>query len=254
MAIKRIGNRAPTVLNIEQKIAAALLLFLFTGGIFFGFRSFGANLYRPIQQQFADNVTGKDVVHENAQEQKDMEALKKKDTDGDILSDYDELYVYKTSPYLKDSDSDVIDDKTEVFGGTDPNCPAGKECGGETISSEQTGTQSAVADDLLTSTSNSNGSSIVDAGKVQFKNKADIEAFYKKATMKEVRASLLQSGQISQEAIDKMSDDELQKFFEQAVSQASASGAFDSMITTPAATEATDIEPVPPSNIIKPKL
>ncbi|MFA4818310.1 MAG: thrombospondin type 3 repeat-containing protein [Patescibacteria group bacterium] len=59
----------------------------------------------------------------------DIEALKTKDNDTDGLSDYDEIYLYQTSPYLKDSDSDGISDKTEVERGTDPNCPTGKNCG-----------------------------------------------------------------------------------------------------------------------------
>jgi len=252
MAIKRIGNRAPTELSIEQKIAAALLLFLFTGGIFFGFRSFGANLYRPIQQQFAKNLTGKDVVHENAQEQKDMEALKTKDTDGDGLSDYDELYVYKTSPYLKDSDSDGIDDKTEVFGGTDPNCPTGKECGGTALVPEQAAPNSNAASGLLGSAADN--PAMIDSAKVQFTNKADVEAFFKKATMTEVRAALVKTGQISQAELDKMSDTELRTFFDKAIGQASATGKLDSMVsgTAPAqpATQTTSPAtlPVPKTN------
>ncbi|HEU0050425.1 MAG TPA: hypothetical protein VFQ60_00010 [Patescibacteria group bacterium] len=57
-----------------------------------------------------------------------MEDLKKKDTDRDGLSDYDETYVYHTSPYLPDSDSDGIPDFIEVLEGTNPNCPEGKTC------------------------------------------------------------------------------------------------------------------------------
>lgn len=51
-----------------------------------------------------------------------------KDTDKDGLSDFDELYIYKTSPYLEDTDSDGKNDAEELSGGTDPNCPEGKEC------------------------------------------------------------------------------------------------------------------------------
>ncbi len=55
--------------------------------------------------------------------------LQAKDTDGDGLSDYDELYTFNTSPYIADSDSDGVSDKDEVNRGTDPNCPEGKNCG-----------------------------------------------------------------------------------------------------------------------------
>lgn len=54
--------------------------------------------------------------------------LKTKDTDQDGLNDFDELAVYKTSPYLEDSDSDGLADGEEVKKGTDPNCPAGRNC------------------------------------------------------------------------------------------------------------------------------
>ncbi len=66
------------------------------------------------------------------------EALKASDTDGDTLSDYDELYVYHTSPYLKDTDSDTFDDKQEIATGHDPNCPDGQNCFGLPISSTST--------------------------------------------------------------------------------------------------------------------
>lgn len=61
--------------------------------------------------------------------------LVNRDTDGDGLSDYDELYVYGTSPYLADTDGDGIPDGEEVRNGTDPNCPQGQNCniGGQPV-------------------------------------------------------------------------------------------------------------------------
>lgn len=57
-------------------------------------------------------------------------ALRLKDTDGDSISDYDELYSSKTSPYLKDTDGDGTADGVEVDQNSDPNCPKGKTCEG----------------------------------------------------------------------------------------------------------------------------
>ena len=54
--------------------------------------------------------------------------LQQKDTDGDGLSDYDELNTFDTSPYLADSDSDGISDKEEIDTGHDPNCPGSDNC------------------------------------------------------------------------------------------------------------------------------
>ncbi len=42
------------------------------------------------------------------------------DTDGDGLSDYEEVKVYKTSPHHADTDQDGADDKTEIRIGSDP--------------------------------------------------------------------------------------------------------------------------------------
>lgn len=52
-----------------------------------------------------------------------------KDSDGDGLSDWEEVNTYNTSPYLEDTDSDGINDKEEIEQGSDPNCPQGEDCG-----------------------------------------------------------------------------------------------------------------------------
>jgi len=57
-----------------------------------------------------------------------LNELRDQDTDGDKLSDYDELFQYSTSPYLKDSDSDGVSDYDELAKKQDPNCPKGKTC------------------------------------------------------------------------------------------------------------------------------
>ncbi|NIP33143.1 hypothetical protein GWN26_14420 [Candidatus Saccharibacteria bacterium] len=59
---------------------------------------------------------------------KNIEELRNQDTDQDGLSDFDELYVHATSPYLPDSDSDGITDSAEIEAGKDPNCPEGQDC------------------------------------------------------------------------------------------------------------------------------
>lgn len=50
------------------------------------------------------------------------------DTDNDGISDWDELNVYGTSPYLEDSDSDGHSDLEEIAAKEDPLCPIGETC------------------------------------------------------------------------------------------------------------------------------
>lgn len=76
------------------------------------------NVLKPAQELYAQQLA----------QANELEASKTKDTDRDGLSDYSELYVYRTSPYLGDTDSDGIPDAIEIAQTSDPNCPAGSTC------------------------------------------------------------------------------------------------------------------------------
>lgn len=78
-------------------------------------------------------------------EQERIDATKNKDTDNDTLTDFEETYVYKTSPYLDDSDSDGKKDQEELKSGDDPNCPEGKTCSVAAGSLSQTAVASSTS-------------------------------------------------------------------------------------------------------------
>ena len=63
----------------------------------------------------------------------DVETLKKLDTDKDNLSDYLEIYVYGTSAYIEDTDSDGLLDGAEVVSGNNPLCGQAEGCTSESI-------------------------------------------------------------------------------------------------------------------------
>ncbi|MBI4714103.1 hypothetical protein HY771_02880 [Candidatus Uhrbacteria bacterium] len=225
MGIKRVRTREPRPLSSEQKVAFALLLFLGLGGIFFGFRSFGVNVQRPFDLQIARYLQGERFLTTSQREQEELEASKTRDVDGDGLTDYDELQVYKTSPYLTDSDSDGFDDKTEIFSNNDPNCPKDKTC---------TGISSAEIVDESNPLAGLEGifgdmTSLTEAGEINFKSKEDVEAFFKKATLVEIRKALLKSG-MKKEDLDKIDDKALAEYFSITIDEASEKGTFDELV------------------------
>jgi hypothetical protein len=58
----------------------------------------------------AINNANADSYLSNTNEGINLAELQTKDTDNDSLTDFEELYVHNTSPYLADSDSDTVTD------------------------------------------------------------------------------------------------------------------------------------------------
>ncbi len=128
----------PNPLGRNQKIAVAVLGVFGIFIIIFWLAQFNRTLSQSlVHTNTADNAANSDnsdtSVDSNGNviasaANKDDVRLKNQDTDGDGLSDWDELNVYHTSPYLADTDGDGIPDGVEVKNGTDPNCPQGQTC------------------------------------------------------------------------------------------------------------------------------
>jgi len=102
-----------------------LFSFVFLIAWMFQFRSSIINSNRP-------NTPNSGVYAdlENNEESPDLQGM---DTDSDGISDWEELNVHGTSPYLEDSDSDGFSDGDELESGNDPTCPAGRDCYGTGI-------------------------------------------------------------------------------------------------------------------------
>lgn len=101
--------------------------------LFFSFRQLKGNIYRPLYGE--QSLKSTDLSSALSVDS----VLQKTDTDKDSLSDYDELYVHSTSPYLEDTDSDGISDYDEIMAGTDPLCAEGDNCyASQTLSTNQT--------------------------------------------------------------------------------------------------------------------
>jgi len=110
-------------LQLQQKIMIVIVAIIAVAALGITLYRFPASMKRPFVKQVVGTFKTLDQ-----QEQENLQRLKDSDTDQDGLSDYDELYIYRTSAYNQDSDSDGIPDGVEVQQGTDPNCPLGKVC------------------------------------------------------------------------------------------------------------------------------
>jgi len=215
---KRLYSDQPrSELSAEQKVGFLLLMILGVGGLVLGFRSMHSSLYRPFEEQVMQ-YAGQDFLTSSQAEEKQKEEQKKVDTDGDTLSDYDELYVFKTSPYLSDTDSDGYSDDVEVFSSNDPNCPMGSDC--SAASAE------AAADGTVDTTAMLEGVG-VDVDQVEsLQTKEEIMAYFTNMTTEQIRQMLVDSG-VPQEKVDTLSDEEIKSLFDSSLAEAVASGALD---------------------------
>lgn len=121
-----------------------------------GFLSFKQNLrisFILSDQHFSEEAAKangyKDLF---AGAQAEQIASRNKDTDHDGLSDWEEVNLYKTSPYITDTDGDGVPDGAEVKNGTDPNCPTGKTCAAEIVGTNASASSSSSTTDDFKST------------------------------------------------------------------------------------------------------
>ncbi|MCX6778793.1 MAG: thrombospondin type 3 repeat-containing protein [Candidatus Magasanikbacteria bacterium] len=194
-------------LSKKEKLAFWGFVILAVVIVYLGFQQMGNNLKTPFAL-FALKYSSDVEVPKTEEEQ--MTELKNKDTDKDGLNDYEELYVYNTSPYLPDSDSDGISDKQEVTGGTDPNCPKGQNCFFNEMANPTSGQiNTSTLEQAVTDTSPS-------VEQILLQN-----IFSANPDVAKIREFLLQSGGKA-ELINKFSDEELVAFFKEFMTSATS--------------------------------
>lgn len=168
----------------EQKIGLILLSAFVVLAISFGVLQMRNTMYRPFALNNSIPAFLGDQVNT-------PDALRYRDTDLDGLNDFDELYVYATSPYLADTDSDGINDKQEVEKGTNPNCAEGRTCSGAGISPDAVPAKQD------------------NAALYDMESPGTLEEYLQDPTR--LREILVASG-MSMETLNQISDDELQKW------------------------------------------
>ena len=104
-------------LSREQKTGFVLLSVFAILAVSLGILQIRNTMYKPFALSNKVPPLANSIVN-------DINTLRYRDTDKDSLNDFDELYVYGTSPYLADTDSDGAKDNDEIKKGTSPLCSA----------------------------------------------------------------------------------------------------------------------------------
>jgi hypothetical protein len=159
------------------------------------------NVLKPAQELLA----------RQSERNNELENSKTKDTDRDGLSDYSELYNYRTSPYLGDTDSDGIPDAIEIAQSSDPNCPAGTTCI-QLDNQQPSGAASSSFSDLI-DVSQFNADPNLPAGirnAQQFIKDAKDPA---QMTPQQIREILTQYNLVATDSLQSLSDDDLRAIY-----------------------------------------
>lgn len=189
-----------------------------------------------------------------------LEKLKNVDTDNDTVSDYDELFRYHSSPYLKSSAGDGISDGDKVKNGLDPNCPVGQQCQAFHLVTSPTDASGQLTPEFLRQalqaagvpkttldqtddatllriykqvvlqqpvTTNTNAGTNTSTTNTASNTNAstsstDTLGQFQDLSADEIRTYLVQSG-ISQAELDKVDDATLKQIFQEAIQQATSS-------------------------------
>ncbi len=113
-----------TKLSREQKAGFMFVIVCGLTALVLG----GQYLWTHMAEPFSISYTGPRFLTGSEEDAARISEQKRLDTDFDTVSDYDELNIYKTSPYLEDSDSDGLTDYAEISTGQDPNCAPDAPC------------------------------------------------------------------------------------------------------------------------------
>ena len=203
-------NLSNNNISKTQKITSIILVIFGVFLIGFSFFQFKNKIVGPFRMENSENnnITQEEKINFH------LAVLENMDTDEDSLSDYEELYIYNSSPYLEDTDSDGISDFEEIQRGSDPNCPEGEDC--SISGSIQTPVDSVDNNEGYTDTFEENQNNSNTTGSIE-DNLVDT------ITTGEVDVSVLRELMLAngfeKEELDQISDEDLEMMYIQSISE-----------------------------------
>ncbi|MFH1711748.1 MAG: hypothetical protein ABH846_00730 [Patescibacteria group bacterium] len=205
----RIRKTKPSF-NKDQKAGFALIIGISSLAIILGVFYVGNHLASPLIIDYSGPL----VKTDSQIREEEIAKQRVSDADEDTLTDFDELYVFKTSPYLADTDGDGIDDGVEVANQTDPTCPQGSDCTNlASFGDADSGIADALIDNVERSAATAN----------------EVQSLLTGLTGPDIRTLLLQSGATEADLAD-LTDEELYIIYNQTLAEMQESGEYDQLL------------------------
>jgi len=210
--------------NKEKKIAFAALLLCSAFLFFYSYMSVMNGIRAPFRGSIVELKKNRDLIKDP-----DVEAEKlgkRIDTDGDGISDWVETNVYHTSPYLWSTAGDNMPDNVKIALGENPLCKHGERC---TLAGDMKfnlGTSTLPGQDLTGNTVSNviNDYTLGDSRQArQFRQDASAQGVNADLASQIprdpvlLRKALLESGKVTQDDLNKVTDAELLKMFDDAM-------------------------------------
>lgn len=183
----------------------------------------GLYIVRHVGSPFDLEYQGPQLFSTEEQLQRELEKQQTTDTDGDGLSDYDELYVLKTSPYLFDTDGDGYSDLEEWESDMDPTCAEGTNCVSSSVTNPYS--QNDTTFDFL---EDAEQQRLDDPSQTAVDPQAVLEEI-QNLNSEQIRELLIAAG-ATEEELSALTDEQLQELYQQVILELQASGEIDAII------------------------
>ncbi len=227
----------------EQKISVVVLSLFSVVAVVFSIMHIRAQIVGPFMVPTSLLVRSNAVFDAIQAEDRELTESRIKDTDHDGLTDYAELNIYRTSPYLADTDSDAVPDSVEIAQETNPLCPEGKECVRSDSSVVQGSASSSLANLL-------DGPSIKPVSgevvSVEAAGTAGIQSFLDKPsppdqmTPSQIRTYLVSHGLVNNQQISGLTDEMIVQVYAAAYQEAIRVQAARTSVTASSTTSTTN--------------
>lgn len=122
MAIKTHWNH----LENRQKGFFVFFVVCAIAALVFSYHSVIEGVYSPFRVPISEIQKNRELLKDPIKEQERI--AKRTDTDGDGLSDWDEEHLFHTSPYLWSTAGDGVPDNVKIALGENPLCKEGEDC------------------------------------------------------------------------------------------------------------------------------